>query len=172
MMIGCTYDRSGTASNAKIKRQREDKPELEPGDRVDLFGLCTLEGVEHAWVAREHLGKNTRLQVGNDLAGGCHRRVDRGSHVDGAIAVDAPDRGEAATLLDHRHLAERHLAAVGGANSHVLQVTERPAIVPRVAHHHPDVIAPTLDPLRLPPHGDYWDSNGPTPTKTATAIFL
>ena len=70
-------------------------------------------------------------------------------HVDGAVAVHAPDRREAATRLHHGDVAERHLAAVWGPDAHVLEVAERPPLVPRIADHNADVVPAALDPLRL-----------------------
>ena len=68
---------------------------------------------------------------------------------DGAVAVDAADGGEAASRLDDGDRAEGHLAAVGGADAHVLEVAERAPLVARVADHDADVVTAALDALGL-----------------------
>ena len=101
-------------------------------------------------MAGEHLGEDAGVEVGDDVPGRRHGRIDRGGDVDGAVAVDAADGGEAASRLDDGDLAEGHLAAVGGADAHVLvEVAERAALVARVADHDADVVAAALDALRL-----------------------
>ena len=52
-------------------------------------------------------------------------------------------------MLDHRDLAERHFPAVRRADAHVLEGTDGSPSLTRVAHHDPDVIASSLNPLGL-----------------------
>ena len=56
---------------------------------------------------------------------------------------------EAAPRLDDGDPAEGHLAAIGGADAHVLEVAERAPLVARVADHDADVVAAALNALRL-----------------------
>ena len=129
--------------------QGEEEAALQAADGVGLFGLGAFERVEDARMIGEHLGQDARLQVGDDGARRRDRRIDRRGHVHRAVAVDPLDRREAAPRNDLRHLPERHFSAVRGADAHVLQVAERPSIVPGIAHHDPDVVAPALDALGL-----------------------
>ena len=125
------------------------KPRCSPPSASRWLGHRPLERVEHARVAGQHLGKDARVQVGDDRVGRRRARVDRGGDVDGSVPVDAPDRREPAPGLDDRDLAERHLATVRCPDTHVPEVAERAALVARIAHHDAYVVAAPLDALRL-----------------------
>ena len=67
------------------------------------------------------------------------------------MPVGAPDAGEAAPELGAGYGPERYLAAVGGAEPHVLHVAEGATLLRGIANHHPHVVAAALDALRLLP---------------------
>ena len=77
------------------------------------------------------------------------RAHDVRGHVHHALAIGALDRRQPALVHDPRRVGEGNGRARRRADAQLVEVSERASLIPRVAHHHPDLLGSALDALHL-----------------------
>ena len=130
-------------------KQRDTEAALEAPQDLLLFPLFALEGVPYGRVVGQDHREDVCREVIEDLVRARHILVDIGGDVDNPLAVGAACRGIATAKLDPGRDGEGDLPSVRGPDAHGLQVPHGSPFLRGIAHHHPDIVPSSLNPLGL-----------------------